>query len=232
MTLQFVRAAVQSTRAAALRQNKTSVVQKRSLVFVRNGKTTVRGLKKDEALYMKNPHGIEYPGTPETLAPLKDLLGAEYALSEERMLQTLTHKSFAHGKKPYNERLAILGKQLLRMETGRAAAQSAAEAPQNTNSINGHNFDVNERAIELLSSSPTLSQVCRLANLDKSIFWKPADAGNAGEATIYSTSMSAIVGAVLLEHGADKAIEFIRARLLGGPLSVFDISNQIFVNNA
>lgn len=230
MTLQFVRQAAQASRSPLLRQQLASAGQRRTLVVVRNGQTTVRGLKKDEALYMKNPHGIEYPGNAETFAPLQELLSSEYALPEELMLQALTHKSFAHGKKPYNERLAILGKQLLRMETSRATAQSAAQGTQE--SINGHNFDVNERAIELLSSSPTLSQVCRLAKLEKSIFWRPADTGKGGEATIYSTSLSAVVGAVLLQHGAEKAIEFIRTRLMAGPYSVFDISDQIFVNTA
>ena len=209
----------------------TGISSVRTLVYLRDGNTVVRGLKKDESLYLKNPQGVEYPGPEELLAPVEKFLGDEFKLPRELALQCITHKSFAHGKKPYNERLAILGRQMVRVETSRAVAEAGTETSSG-HAVNGRNFDIGPRAVELLSSATAFAELCRKKDIGSRIFWKPNSAkpSHASEDTIFSATMFAIVGAVLLQHGAPKTIEFVRSRILEGPDSVFGISDAIFVN--
>lgn len=186
-----------------------------------------RGLKKDESSYMLSPEGIPYPGPSDMRRPVHDILGEKWALPEELLVQSLTHKSFAHAKCPYNEKLAILGQQLLRMEASRAVADYY---PQDTMSenylLNGKNFDVDQRAVELLSSTPTLSALCRQAGLNGAIFWKPARPGDAP--TVQAKVVCALVGAVLTRHGLESASAFIHEKLFQGPLSVFKVADQLY----
>lgn len=199
---------------------------RRGIVYVRNGKTVVRGLKKDEDQYLTTANGVKYPGTGETLKPAKEFLGDEYALDDSLVLQAITHKSFAHGKKPYNEKLAVIGREFLRL-------QSLAYAVNNDKTgtgagaqrlVNGLNFDAHRSsAARQLYASQTGYELCKRAGIDRSIFWKNAGDGASGEVTVFSRCIAALVGAVLLRHGEKKAGQFVQDRIIKGPHSVVQL---------
>jgi large subunit ribosomal protein L15 len=204
--------------------------QTRSLVFVRQGKAIARGLKKDESDYMIASNGVTYPGNDKTLGSTKNLLGDNYKLPDSIILQAITHKSFAHGKKPFNEKLAILGNQFMRVNTFMHAVSTTSSNP---NAIAGLNFDISLRVLELLSSTSVLSEVCRIVGIDKDIFWRnprpsqPSD--RTGENTVCAKTINAIVGAVLLHHGEQKAKDFVSSQLLKGPYSVVPVTSKLYI---
>lgn len=149
-----------------------TTVFRRSLVYVK----TPSGSQKKAAGYKKNPedylsvNGTLYPGTSDTLKTTKDFLGQDYALPDDLILQALTHKSFAHGLKPYNENLAIIGRHFLRLQTFIHATSQKSENPS---ALNGVNFDVSVAKISnLMSATPVTSQVCVNTGISSNIFWK------------------------------------------------------------
>lgn len=200
-------------------------VPQRSIVVLRNGNKFARGLKKEESEYMTSTTGITYPGDQTTLKPAREFLGEKYTLPDEVILQTLTHKSFAHGKKPFNERLANLGRIFLRMHAFIYASSQGGPVGQ------GYNFDIDNKMVDLLSSNPVLAQVCRQARIDQSIFWKRAyqqSGAMSGADTVAAKTIDALVGAVYVEYGEKKAAEFVKERLLQGPYNVVPLSAPVY----
>lgn len=198
---------------------------------------TGRGSKKTVESYLIC-NGVRYPGNEDTLASAKAFLGSEYEIPDSLILQALTHKSFAHGLKPYNENLAIIGRHFLRLQTISHAASMPSENPA---AINGTNFDVVlARICNLMSATPVTSRVGRLIGLDKSIFWRsPAAAAaenNDGSAPsiqpatdlVVARTVDAFVGAVLMNRGQYVAQKFVKERLLDGPYSLVNVSKEIY----
>lgn len=187
---------------------------------------TGRGAKKALDSYLIC-NGIAYPGPLDvTLGPARQLLGADYALPDDLLLQTVTHKSFAHGLKPYNESLAILGRHFLRLQTIGYAVSQPSQSPS---AVNGHNFDVATAKISaLMSATPVTAKVGRLAGIDASIFWKSPNESKASDLVV-AKSVDAIVGALLMNKGQFVAQKFVKERLLQGKYSLIDIAKQIYV---
>lgn len=182
------------------------------------------GLRKDPKEYL-TVNGVLYPGNQETLAPAKKLLGEEFSLSDDLILQAITHKSFAHGLKPYNENLAIIGKHFLRMETTSHAINQKSENPT---AVNGINFDVCLSKISnLLSATASTSQISRESGIAKTIFWKSPRA-ETSSSTVDATAINALIGSVLLKLGQQKAKDFVRSRLLSGKYSLVDVASKIY----
>ncbi|VVT49293.1 mitochondrial 54S ribosomal protein mL57 [Magnusiomyces paraingens] len=222
-------------------------VQSRSLVYVntsssassssaavsstKTDKRPARGIKKSlDAILVAN--GVRYPGNAETLAAVESFLGTEYALPPELVLQVLTHKSFAHGLKPYNENLAIIGRHFLRLVTVRYASQQESSNP---GAINGHNLDVAlARISSLMSGTPVTSELCTRLGIDKHIFWKdpsiPEGSSRSApvSATVRAKSIDALVGAILLKLGQFKAQTFVETKLLTGPNSLIAIAKSVY----
>lgn len=217
-------------RVAARSANATPasfVVSRRSLVYVK----TASGSHKKVSGYKKNPEdylsvtGTLYPGTSETLQPAKAFLGSDYALPDDLILQTLTHKSFAHGLKPYNENLSIIGRHFLRLQTFIHATSAKSENPS---VVNGINFDVTQAKISnLLSATAVTSKVCVASGISKNIFWK-APNENVKSDTVYAKTIDALVGAVLLRLGQSKAQQFVSEKLLTGPHSLVDLAAKVY----
>ncbi|CAN6646358.1 large ribosomal subunit protein mL57 [Trichomonascus vanleenenianus] len=207
------------------------VMPSRSLVYTRDGVLKARGMKKDESEYLTSSTGIAYPGDKATLEPIKTFLGEEYTLPDDLILQVLTHKSFAHGKKPFNERLANLGRDFLRLHTFGFAVSHKPSA--SSHAVGEFNFDIEPRILELMSSTTVLSQIARQLGVEKSLFWKnpyPTQSPERnGENTVCAKSISAAVAAVLLHHGEAKAHAFVKSRLLSGPYSVLPIVEKVYV---
>ncbi|KAA8916828.1 hypothetical protein TRICI_000947 [Trichomonascus ciferrii] len=209
-----------------------TTLNRRTLVYIKDGSLHARGMKKDPSEYMTSSTGITYPGDSTTIKPIKDLLGQNYSIPDSLALQVLTHKSFAHGKKPFNERLANLGRQFLRVQTTEYAVSQKSSQPT---AIAGNNFDIDTKALELMSSTAVLAQICKQIGINKSIFWKNPNTNQSpersGENTVCAKTVDALVGAVLMYHGESKAAEFVRQHFLEGENSVLTLMNQLYKRN-
>lgn len=209
--------------------SRQNYIQNRSIVYLKDGVSRARGLKKQDEEYLTAANGIKYPGTQETLQPTKEFLGDAFKLSDDLILQTITHKSFAHGKRPFNESLSILGKEFLRLETGSFAVNQESSNPSR---IANANFDISPNAVELLSSVKAIAEVSKRAGIANCIFWKKRADGlspkQSGEVSVHAKTIAALVGAILVTHGQTKASDFIKTKLLAGPYSLLDIAKSIY----
>ncbi|QLQ79723.1 hypothetical protein HG537_0C03710 [Torulaspora globosa] len=227
--------------------SKSSAVQSRRqfarfITYLHSG-SRVRGLKRDPESYLKNPRGLAYNELNQTeihdqIVQSLKLKECDIELPKEVILQCLTHKSFAHGSKPYNEKLCLLGTQFLKYQ----AAIHSLRQPQLLSpvaqgkiqqSINGLNFtNLGTQLSKLLISKPVAARFVKQRKLDALIFWKMKDplkdSHHNGETTIYSTVLNAFVGAVLATNGPDKARQFVSKVLLDGESesSLVHIANE------
>lgn len=180
----------------------------RSVGYLHKG-ARVRGLMRDESHYLVNPKGLAYGANDQSLSTLKTLLGSEYALPDEVSLQVITHKSFAHGKKPFNEKLAVLGSHFLKYKA-------------TLFTINTQGLDrIGSHASKELISDGSMAYFLQSTGVGESIYWKKrdplqTDPKRSGEVSVYARTGEAILGAILLTHGKEKATKFVDEVLLGG----------------
>ncbi|ODQ65573.1 hypothetical protein NADFUDRAFT_82603 [Nadsonia fulvescens var. elongata DSM 6958] len=202
----------------------------RSISYI---KTPVRGLKKAQDSAMITAKGELRPWSTDAanLSGLKDFLGSEFALPDSLALQVLTHKSFQHGFKGYNEKLALIGDKLLKVHIDSYAIQQEST---NVTRVNQINFDcLGSPMNKFLSNTNVLGEFALRHGLTDSIYWKcrldnlgqssPADSG------LYSVAektMTAIVGAISLHHGGAKAAQFVNQKLLQGEDSLINIADE------
>ena len=180
----------------------------------------VRGLVRDESDYLVSPKGIPYGASEESLSPLKRLLGDQYALPDEVSLQVLTHKSFAHGKKPFNEKLAVLGSHFLKYKSSIYTI--------NTDGLS----HIGTQGAKQIISERVLARFVENAGVGESIYWKKrdplqTDAKKSGQHAVYARTAEAIVGAILLNHGKDTASRFVYDVLLNGEDGLVKAASQI-----
>lgn len=200
----------------------------RYITYLHTG-SRVRGLKRDPNEYLKTPTGLSYNELQQQQYHDKvrsSLNLSQYGinLSNDLILQCLTHKSFAHGSKPYNEKLSLVGSQFLKYYTSVYSLRSKELLSQVNDSkfqqsINGLNFtNLGTQASKLLISKKTTSDFIKHKQLDTLIFWKKRDPLKAeqfnGEHTVFSSVLNAIVGSILMMNGPKKTAEFIEAELL------------------
>lgn len=93
----------------------------RTVIYLHKG-PRINGLRRDPESYLRNPSGVLFTevNAKECQDKVRSILQLpKYGinLSNELILQCLTHKSFAHGSKPYNEKLNLLGAQFLKLQT-------------------------------------------------------------------------------------------------------------------
>lgn len=181
----------------------------RSIGYLHKG-SRVRGLVRDESEYLKNPKGLKYELNESNVKSLKEFLGEEYKLPNELILQILTHKSFAHGLKPFNEKLSVYGLHFLKYKTTLFTIGESNEVEK-----------LGTEASKSLNSTLVLAEFLRSqkSNIIDSIFWKKRDPlltnpKQNGENSIYATTTNAIVGGILLHYGKLKANKFVDEVLL------------------
>lgn len=216
----------------------------RLITYLHSG-ARVRGLKRDPESFLKNPKGLSYNALKQSeyqdkviqILKLKEL---DINLPNDVILQCLTHKSFAHGTKPYNEKLCLLGTQFLKYQASiHSLKQSDLLSPVGEGkvqqSIKGLNFtNLGTQLGKLLISRPVTARFIKEKNLDSLIFWKMKDplrdSHHNGETTIYSTVLNALVGGILATNGPTKAIEFVNSVLLNSEsdVSLVKIANEHF----
>lgn len=160
--------------------------------------------------------------------------GGDNMLSDEVKWLAITHKSFDHGRRGFNDRLAFLGKRIVDLQT----SQALLSAPQ----VEKWPLDAKGRPLpdkygrrpflhSALNGLPALSEEAksrvldktRLANLaeryglDKVARWKPKRADNlqgSGQDAVLATSLYAIVGAIALERGGEAANKVTQQKIL------------------
>ncbi|ODV97973.1 hypothetical protein PACTADRAFT_73627 [Pachysolen tannophilus NRRL Y-2460] len=196
----------------------TPFTQSRSIALVRGER--LRGAIRDpeEYLTVKNHR---YGVTEDNLKYIKNYLtkveNGKFLIPDDLLLQVITHKSFAHGSKPYNEKLSVIGFQLLKYYTSFYSISS----PTNSKfAINNLNFDcLGSLVSKFIIHEECLAKFIKSKNINQIIFWKKAspldeDPRTNGENAVYSKVTSALVGAINLFHGTTKAQEFIKEELL------------------
>ncbi|CCH40886.1 54S ribosomal protein L15, mitochondrial [Wickerhamomyces ciferrii] len=202
----------------ALRPSSSIISQSRSVVYLHKG-PRVRGLVRDEEDYMYSPSGKKYGLNQENLQSLKEFLGKEYELPDELSLQILTHKSFAHGIKPFNEKLSILGSHFLKNRASLYTIHKQ-ESKDVDADINGLSISqLGSLTSRNITSSEILYAFIKKNNLTDVIFWKKRDAlltdpSKSGEIKVSDGVVKAIIGAILSHHGKVKAEKFIDDVLL------------------
>ncbi|AMD22589.1 HHL181Cp [Eremothecium sinecaudum] len=201
---------------------------KRSITYLHSG-ARVRGLKRDPVEMLKNPMGLHYDKVEP--AQYQDVVRKNFNLESYGLqlpdyviLQCLTHKSFAQGCKPYNEKLAILGGQFLKYRAAVTYMQlSTSVCKVNPKKIqepvNGLNFaNLGSVVAKSVLSKEVASEFVKSKNIDHLIFWNKRDINESAEFngvhTIHSTVLNALIGSALTFHGHGKTIEYIEKELL------------------
>lgn len=190
----------------------------RSVVYLHKG-PRVRGLLRDESEYLLSPKGKKYGEEEENLSNLKKFLGDEYKLPNNLILQVLTHKSFAHGFKPFNEKLAIFGSHYLKYKTSLFSINGNGDLSSQY-AVNGLELgQLGSKPARDLISKHVLAQFIRFSNIGDSIFWKKRDplitnSEVSGEDSVFARTLEALIGALLLQHGKAKTEKFVDEILL------------------
>ncbi|CAH01828.1 mitochondrial 54S ribosomal protein mL57 [Kluyveromyces lactis] len=219
---------------------------------VRNGSylhvgTRVRGLKRDPVESLKNPHGLHYDSLVKDghVSTVKQGLNLEkygIDLPDDIITQCLTHKSFAQGIKPYNQKLSIIGGHFVKYQaclhslglpvSERQLSQSVQSEPV----INGLNFGMlGKGSSKMLISKQSTAEFLQRRNLDKLVFWNKRDTQKShkynGEYTVLQTVLNSVVGSVYLLHGQDKATEYVLHELFSDNSdSLTKISESLLAN--
>ncbi|CCD26212.1 mitochondrial 54S ribosomal protein mL57 NDAI_0H00380 [Naumovozyma dairenensis CBS 421] len=234
--------------------------QTRNIITYLHSGSRIQGLKRDPKTYLVNPHGLSYTEVDgkanatdskffNDINKKLNLENLNISIPNNILLQCLTHKSFAHGTKPYNEKLNLLGSQFLKFRASVFSIRSNTEQNINLRAL-GTPFN------RSLVSKDTLSTYIKSIGLEKYIFWKKRDSNSIipidtdqqidtfnGEATVLSTILNSIIGAILITNGEQKTIEFINTLLPSSTTSskkspslttpsLIDITNDMFNNTA
>ncbi|GMM38800.1 mitochondrial 54S ribosomal protein YmL15 [Saccharomycopsis crataegensis] len=210
----------------------TQIIPRRTLV---NTGSRVRGMLRDPADYLVSSSGRRYPENATGMAPiisnLKNYLSQNSVegIDDKVLLQVLTHKSFAHGKKPFNEKLSVFGVHLLKEISAIHLIESEASEGA---SVEGLNVDVLGGTLsKRLLHKSVLAQFTRLniPGIEKDIFWRNrnlmiTDPAVNGENVVLFDTILATVGAVNLIKGKGVASDFIGKAILSGENSLVELA--------
>lgn len=186
------------------------------------------GIRKDPAQVLAVHSGHKYEPSETNLLLVKTFLLDKYAIPDEMALQVLTHKSFAGGMKPYNEKLSVLGSKLTNLFLGKYVLE---QKTQNDTAINGNNVDVLGTPIaKELGGRMALGVFAKKLDLNRVMFWKSYNHllsfEASGELKVSAQMVYAMIGAVAFVHGKTAAETFVREKLLGGSDSIEKIAAE------
>ncbi|KAF2871318.1 ribonuclease-III-like-domain-containing protein [Massariosphaeria phaeospora] len=161
--------------------------------------------------------------------------GGDKVLTDEVKWLAVTHKSFDHGRRGFNDRLAFLGRRIVSLQTSHALLSSQHVQPQPDEygrtpylhpALNGLP-GLSHEAKDAVLDKAQLSTIAERYNLDRVTRWKPKRADNlkgSGVDAVLATSLYAIIGAIALERGGDIANKVTQERILS-PLG-FTLSSE------
>ncbi|KAF2179877.1 hypothetical protein K469DRAFT_594156 [Zopfia rhizophila CBS 207.26] len=149
------------------------------------------------------------------------------ALSEEVKWLAVTHKSFDHGRRGFNDRLAFLGRRIVSLQTSLALLNSPqCLAPPEMDSYGRMPYThpalsglpgLTHEAKDSILDKTRLAPIAERYGLDKVTRWKPQRADNlqgSGIEAVLTTSLYAIVGAIALERGGEIANKIVQEKIL------------------
>ncbi|KAL5117389.1 hypothetical protein ACEQ8H_004705 [Pleosporales sp. CAS-2024a] len=139
-------------------------------------------------------------------------------LSEEVKWLAVTHKSFDHGRRGFNDRLAYLGRRIVELQTSHALINSPQDAqpeydeygrqPFRHPALNGLQ-GLSEEAESKVLDQVRLAQLAERYGLDKA-----DNLQGSGIESVVMTSLYAIVGALALEQGGEVANKVVQDKIL------------------
>ncbi|GME33555.1 Ribonuclease III [Neofusicoccum parvum] len=153
--------------------------------------------------------------------------GGDTFLSEEIKWLAVTHKSFDHGRRGFNDRLAYLGKRIVELQTslalldmppgpvGRKADPHGRE-PFKHPLLDGLQQLSSRKKDDLLNKT-RLAGLAREYGLEPVMRWKPKKADNlqgSGIEAVLAHTLYAIVGALAMQKGGEVANRTVRDRIL------------------
>lgn len=145
--------------------------------------------------------------------------------ADTRQWQSLTHKSFDHARRPFNDKLAFLGKRIVDLQTSLlllsqplASRQSSSDPHVYTHPSLTTLPNLTPYVKTSTTSKPRLAQLAGSYGLDKVVRWKPRKSDrleSSGVEVVMAQAVYAIVGAVALQRGGDAAAKVAKERVLG-----------------
>lgn len=188
-------------------------------VYLHKGQR-LAGLKKDPEQVFVNEQGLKYQDA-NNIQHIKQFVGPQYNISDDLALQVITHKSFANGIKPFNEKLSAIGLKLLNLYFAKyVIEQPSKTSTKNENTINGLNLDILGQPISKeLSGRLSVGIFAKLNKLNSIMFWNSYSGQglgfeSSGELRVSAQMIYALIGAVHLTHGKKIAEEFISEKIV------------------
>lgn len=209
--------------------------QTRSIVYQSGSRK--RGLIRNPEDYLIAPSGKKFDESKisELVGNLKNYLQGQNVgdVSESLLLQVLTHKSFAHGKKPFNEKLSAFGSHLLK-EVCSIYMVTNLKDGASTPLVEDLNFDGmgSDLGRSMIKKAVVAEYVrANIAGIEKDVFWKKrsealTDPLQNGENLVLYDVMTATIGAVNLTYGQDKTIDFLQAAVLEGDNGLIKLAQE------
>ncbi|KAI7507643.1 hypothetical protein KC347_g6734 [Hortaea werneckii] len=143
-------------------------------------------------------------------------------LPEEVKWLAITHKSFDHGRRGFNDRLAFLGKRILSLQNSLALLRSPTPSstprdPTSHPALSGLEA-LSPFAKNTVLSPTRLAKLAQTYGIDKVMRWKPKKSQNlagSGEETVLAHTVYALIGALAMQRGGEVAGRVARERVLG-----------------
>ncbi|KAM0549789.1 hypothetical protein ACHAPJ_009228 [Fusarium lateritium] len=182
--------------------------------------------------FAKNPRNKVWTvnNDPRRLDEVYDRLlgqGGSKLLPEELKWLAVTHKSFDQGRRGFNDRLALMGRMALIMETTKSiVAKDPIPGSTVTDEFERQPFEHPQlRSLDNLTTTgprdiagrESLSSLAAQVGLVDVVRWKPRmvrDLKKSGVDVVLNGAVLAIIGAITLQHGSVVASQVIRERIL------------------
>ncbi|MCJ1341959.1 hypothetical protein MMC31_000137 [Peltigera leucophlebia] len=153
-------------------------------------------------------------------------------LTEEVKWLAVTHKSFDHGRRGFNERLAFLGRRIYNLQISLALIHKPSSNPPPPPDSYGRvpfqhlalegleNLTEESKSLTTETKNQARKRLAQLAErygFGNVIRWKPKRASNlysSGYEMVYAQAILAVVGAIALQRGGEVANKIVRERIL------------------
>ncbi|KAK5162920.1 uncharacterized protein LTR77_011081 [Saxophila tyrrhenica] len=146
-------------------------------------------------------------------------------LDEEVKWLALTHKSFDHGRRGFNDKLAFLGKRIVDVQTSLALLNmpsSPAALPASQDDVFQHAAlegleNVTAFSKNAILDKTRLAKVATAYGINRVVRWKPRKSDNlksSGEDVVLAHTMYSIIGALAMQRGGEMAAKTARERIL------------------
>ncbi|KAI4188445.1 MAG: hypothetical protein LQ348_003924 [Seirophora lacunosa] len=150
-------------------------------------------------------------------------------LTDEVKWLTVTHKSFDHGRRGFNDRLAYLGRRIIELQASLHMIAASAAIPEPTGADPWGREPFEDRALAGLAGltlerkrvvldKKRMAQLAKKYGMIPVLRWKPKFPKRfdvSGVDGVLTQALYAIVGAVSLQKGGEVGNRVCRERILG-----------------